>query len=213
LSSKLKKYIMTKKPKETKLIRNLLDRASYELWRSIETDQNSGIGRIHDDCHQQVTEAFQLLCCSWILSARVQLWENKVSQTDCNHSRNISGFRRDLSTLRYLVQSIPSAKSKLYFYEGAYRLICGSNPLECQQFFERTLRKRRVNVGTKIICNTNDDNSVPSLSDQYDFANALLLSAKYLPSHCFSCPAEREGYLREANSIADRFHKRDNVVL
>jgi sterol regulatory element-binding transcription factor 1 len=213
LSSKLKKHIINKKPKDTKLIRNLLDRASYELWRSIETDQNSGVGRIHDECHQQVIEAFELLSCSWILSSRVQLWEINCSQTDYNISRHISGFRRDLSTLRFLVQSIPSAKSKLYFYEGAYRLICGSNPLESQLFFERSLRKRRLNVGPKIICNSSDDNNTLSLSDQYDFANALLLSARYLPSDCFSCPAVREGYIREANNIVERYNKRHNVVL
>lgn len=212
LSSKLKKYIMNKKPKDTKLIRNLLDRASYELWLSIETDQNSGVGRIHDECHQQVIEAFELLSCNWILSSRVQLWEINCSQIDYNMSRHISGFRRDLSTLRFLVQSIPSAKSKLYFFEGAYRLICGSNPLESQLFFERSLRKRRLNVGSKIICNSSDDNNILSLSDQHDFANALTLIAKYLP-HCFSHPGEREGYIREANSIVDRYNKRDNVVL
>ncbi|XP_054159383.1 sterol regulatory element-binding protein 2-like [Oppia nitens] len=215
LISKLRKYITNKKPKDTKLIRNLLDRSSYELWRSIETDQNARIGPIQDECHQQVFEAFELLCCDWILWTRVKLWEINVNnQNDGNNLRHIKGFRKDLSTLRYLVESIPSAKSKLYFYEGSYRLICGSNPLESQLLFERTLRKRRLNVQPKIICNTNEENNIPSLSDQHDFAGALTLSAKYLPSHCFSCPAEREGYLREANSICDRFRRKpDDVIM
>ena len=214
LISKLKKYVMTnKKAKDTKLVRNLIDRSSYELWRSIETDQTTRMGRIQDECYQQVMEAFQLLCCDWILSTRLKLWEvTATSQTESNR-RHISGFRKDLSTLRYLVESIPSAKSKLYFYEGAYRLICGSNPLESQQFFERTLRKRRLNVSSKMLCNTNDENNIPSLSDQKDFANALLLSAKYLPSQCFSCSAEREGYIREANSICDKFRKPNDVIM
>lgn len=214
LISKLKKFVMTnKKANDTKIVRNLIDRASYELWRSIETDQTARMGRIQDECYQQVLEAFQLLCCDWILSTRLKLWEVSVtSQAEANR-RHITGFVRDLSTLRYLVESIPSAKSKLYYYEGAYRLICGSNPLETQQFFERTLRKRRLNVSSKMICNANDENNLPSLSDQKDFANALLLSAKYLPSQCFSCPAEREGYIREANSICDKFRKPNDVIM
>ena len=212
LSSKLKKYITLKQPKDSKLIRNLLNRASYELWRSIETGQNSSNGQIVDDCHQQITDAFQLLCCGWILSSRVKLWEANMNNPNWNSNQHISGFTRDISTLRYLVQNIPSAKSKLYFYEGAYRLICGSNPLETQLFFERTLRKRRINGGNNIIC-TAEDNNTASFSDKEDFANALLLSSKYLPSQCFSCPAEREGYLKEGIAIIERYQTQNKVVL
>ena len=91
-------------------------------------------------------------------------------------------------------------------------MICGSNPLETQLFFERTLRKRRINGGNNIIC-TAEDNNTASFSDKEDFANALLLSSKYLPSQCFSCPAEREGYLKEGIAIIQRYQTQNKVVL
>lgn len=101
LAGKLKRYILLKHPKESRVIRNLLDRASYELWRSIEVSEANrvDISRVRD-CSQQILEAFQLLCCDWLLSTRVALWEaNKNSGAS---KEIVSGFRRDLSTLRKL---------------------------------------------------------------------------------------------------------------
>ncbi|RWS17208.1 Sterol regulatory element-binding protein 1-like protein [Dinothrombium tinctorium] len=209
LSGKLKRFIALKKPKDTKVIRNLIDRASYELWRSIEMHENS---RVNGDCNQQIIEAFQLLCCEWLLSTRVSLWECNLNHALCSTSKSeqISGFRKDLSTLKYLIQMIPSAKTKLYLYEGSYRLICGSNPLTAQALFERALRKRRQ-TGNTIICST-EENQQLSVSDRSDVANALLQLSRHLPAQCLSCSGEREGYLREAKNLFGRNEGSKNVV-
>lgn len=201
LAAKMKRFITQKKPKDTKVIRNLLDRASYELWRSVETNQNAPPG---NECHQQVIEAFQLLCCEWLLSARTALWDHNsrpYQVTEVAHKQHLVGFRRDLSTLRYLVQFIPSAKTKLYLYEATYRLVAGSNPISSQFLFERALRKRRAAGAIHIICNNSDDSSAPSLSEENDFAKSLLLSSTHLPPQCFACSAEREGLKKEAYMI------------
>lgn len=210
LAGKMKKFIMSHKPKDNVVLKNLLDRAGYELWRSIEhfSDTRSTHVSLNTDsiqpkehkenCTPQMIEAFQLMSCEWLLSTRVVLWE--VNKSRASSRDTISGFRRDLCTLRYLVQMIPNAKSKLYLYEGSYRLICNSNPLTAASFFERTLRKRRQNE-TKVICITDGQKDPVSLSDNNDFASALSQMANHLPSQLMSCPAEREGYLSEANSI------------
>ncbi|KAI1296532.1 Sterol regulatory element-binding protein 1 [Halotydeus destructor] len=216
LSGKLKRYVSMNQPKEsqggsTRVIRNLLDRASYELWRSIEVNEalrGDDTSKTKIDCSQQITQAFQLLCSDWLLSTRVKLWElNKISSS----SDIVSGYRRDMSTLRYLTQCIPNAETKLYLYEGCYRLICNTNPLTAQSFFERTLRKRRNNGGKKIIC-TGDEKSSVSLSDHNDFKNALLQMGKNMPFY-MAHPAEREGYVREAEQITTCFFNNKKLLL
>jgi sterol regulatory element-binding transcription factor 1 len=212
LSGKLKRFIYMKNPKENRVIRNLLDRASYELWRSIEVNEASRIERVRkNDCTQQILEAFQLLACEWLLSSRVALWEQNKGTAGAPVKEVISGFRRDLSTLRYLIQFIPNAKTKLYLFEGSYRLITNSNPLIAQSMFERALRKRR-NGGSAIIC-TGDEKHPMSLSDQSDVASALLQMGKHLPSQLFSGVGEREGYIREAHSLLGRHMSDKKLIL
>lgn len=111
----------------------------------------------------------------------------------------------------YLIQFIPNAKTKLYLYEGSYRLICGSNPLTAQAFFERALRKRR-NGGGHMICSTDTERNPMSLSDTSDIASALLLMGKHTPSH-ISHPAEREGLIRESYALRGRQHSSDKKLM
>lgn len=231
LSSCLKKYSILKGPSmissfsksshQYQNFRLLLDRASYELRRSFETSSNSNN---IDECYVNLMEAFQLLSCDWILSTRVQLWQCVCENGSPNLRRNssarnrlVSSFRQDLSTLRYLSQTIPNAKTKLYYYEGAYRLMSGTNPLETQHYFNRVLRKRHCNNGNNIICTSNmiDDRrgTTNSLSDEHDYANSLLLSGKYLPPQCYSCKGERQGSIHDAHSIFNRFRQLKSLFI
>ena len=111
-----------------------------------------------------------------------------------------------------MAQLIPSGKTKLYLYEGSYRLISGSNPLVTQNLLERALRKRRQNGLSNIICATGEENSSLSINDQKDIANALFLIGKHLPTQCLSCSGEKEGYLKEAEAIMSR-HRSDKSLL
>jgi len=200
----------------------LLDRASYELRRSFEASAGTNGGNC-DDCYQQLVEAFQLLACDWLLSTRIQLWQ-KMFGKDANQdpairNRYVSSFRQDLATLRYLItQSIPAAKTKLYHYEGAYRLMAGTNPLEAQHYFNRSLRKRNLGTGSSLICvNPNlvsgaGSGEETSLNDEHDFAESLALSGRYLPDQCFSCEGERAGNLKEAEDILSRYRKTNQLM-
>lgn len=198
----------------------LLDRASYELRRSFETSSNAAN---YDECFVNLMEAFQLLACDWILSTRVHLWQcigecsTELKRNSAARNRFVSSFRRDLATLRYLSLTISNAKTKLYYYEGAYRLICGTNPLEAQHYFNRALRKRNSHSGNNLICTANigeDKRSVTnSLSDENDFAHSLLLSGRYLPSQCYTCKGERQGTIHEAHSILNRFRQLKSLFI
>ncbi|XP_015785096.1 sterol regulatory element-binding protein 2 [Tetranychus urticae] len=209
LGGKMKKYIEIKKPKDTKILMKLLDRASYELWRSIEMNESQ---KLQDDCNQQIIQAFQLLCTEWLLSTRLKLWELNCDSLSSSSQYHIRGFRKDLSTLRYMVQLIPSGKTKLYLHEGSYRLISGSNPLIAQNLLERALRKRRQNGLSNIICATGEQRNTLSINDQKDIVNALFMIGKHLPSQCLSCSGEKEGYLKEAEAIMNR-HQSDKSLL
>ncbi|XP_074596146.1 sterol regulatory element binding protein isoform X2 [Brevipalpus obovatus] len=211
LAGKMKRLIHTRNPSENRILMNLLDRASYELWRSIEVNENQ---KAKNDCNQHIIEAFQLLCCDWLLSTRFRLWETHMmrngSQNRSQH--HIKGFRKDLSTLRYLAQIILSSRTKLYLYEGAYRLICGSNPLLTQNLLERALRKRRQN-GLSIICANAEDAYPLSMNEQKDIANALISLGKNLPPQCFSCSGEKEGYVKEADAMMRHRGEQKNLIM
>lgn len=247
LTSCLRKYLTLKGDKiivhtgNSNNFRNyqlLLDRASYEMRRSFEATAasiNGGSG--HDDCYQQLVEAYQLLAADWLLATRTQLWQAMMSfqagstflASSAARNRFISSYREDLSTLRYIVgSSIPSAASKLYHYEGAYRLVAGTNPLQAQHYLSRALRKRGLagNGETSIICvnggghvlhsdgegSSGEQGTMTSLADEQAFAGSLALAARYLPSQCFSCEGERAGSLAEAEAIRGRYRKAKQLM-
>ena len=197
LAGKIKKHIATKKPGETPVMTNLLARASYELCLSIERHSDLGASNSDRDCTSHIISAFHLLCCDWLLSSRVALWEANLPSKQSSSREATSGFRTDLCTLRHLVQEMPTARAKLYLYEGSYKLICGSNPLKAQELFERTLRRRKYNEGTSVIC-TGDDRVPYSLSESKDISSALVQMGRHLPNELLASPAEREGYIAES---------------
>lgn len=212
LAGKIKKHVMSKQPKESLVLLNLMDRGSYELCRAIEHRKNTESAAINSrDCTPQILDSLQLLCCDWILSARVALWEANKSTLITTEA--VSGFRKDLSTLRYLVQVIPAAKAKLYLYEGSFRVMNNCNPIRSQELFQRTLRRRKCNEGNNVIC-TGDDKIPPSLCENRDIAAALMQMSKHMPNQMLSCPAEREGYMREATSLlANKSVSKKKVLL
>ena len=230
LTSCLRKYLSSKGDRmasHSKHHQNfilLLNRASYELRRSFEATSATNGGNC-DDCYQQLVRAFQLLACDWLLCTRIQLWQRMFDNRPLDYdmpirNRYISAYRQDLATLRYLVtNSIPIAQSKLYYYEGAYRLMAGTNPLDAQRFLNRSLRKRNTSSGTNLICTASNlptfspgSDEVNSLNDEHDYASSLKMSANYLPIQCFSCSAERDGNIEEANAILSKYKKTEQLV-
>lgn len=223
-SSCMKKYVWQKnKTKWTcsGQVRNflqLLDRASYELRKSFEASPNS-TNNDSDDCCSQLVEAFQLLAIDWILSTRVQIWQQIIQQNkekaihiQKDHfvqmkNEIIVAFGKDMAILRYLAQLMPpnAVRTKLYYYEGMYRFIAGTNPFEAQLFLDRALRKQRhPDNKNKLICGggANVDEMNASLSDQYDFIRCLHATSSYLPDNFFISSGERSGLLKEAGQIS-----------
>lgn len=170
-----------------------------------------------DACEAQMSAAFQLLCCDWLLASRQRCHRNCLSMASAmagisgteksldNSSvchAHLRGFRQDLGTLRWLVRSLPSARAKLLLYEGAYRLIAGSNPLHVQRIFERALRTTNPeSAGKHVICATTETTTPLSISQKCDMARSLLQLSRYLPNQCLTGPGEREGYLRQAETL------------
>ena len=204
LAGKLRKYIEYNLPTAYEnrgdKIRFMLDEASLELLKSIEIyEKQFEHNEENPSCMLQITSAFQLMCVDWLLSARLSYFELNRDQIVDNHE-HITGFRRDLETLRYLIKDKPIAKSKLYHYEGIYRVISGSNPLIIQALFDKVVKKRRVSSGAKVICTGGDESNILSISETSDIANSLY-AQKYLPEQCFSSRGEREGMFKEANHL------------
>lgn len=202
LAGKIKKFIINKNPHDIQLVTGLLSRANYELCLSIERygDLTCSSSNTDRDCTSHIISAFHLMCCDWLLSSRVTLWENNLQPSSHENHINrdfITGFHKDLTTLRHLVQEMPTARAKLYLYEGSYRLISGCNPLKAQELFERALRRRKYNEGSSLIC-TGDDRVPYSLSERRDIASALCRMGKHLPNELLTSTAEREGYIAES---------------
>jgi sterol regulatory element-binding transcription factor 1 len=175
-----------------------------------------------DACEAQMNAAFQLLCCDWLLATRQRCHRNCLAAAAVNSATSsgaektvvdsssighahLRGFRQDLGTLRWLVRSVPSARAKLLLYEGAYRLIAGSNPLHVQRIFERALRPSQTeSAGKHVICTTSESGLPLSISQKCDMARSLLQLSRYLPNQCLTGPGEREGYLRQAETLLGR---------
>ncbi|XP_075589355.1 sterol regulatory element binding protein [Dermatophagoides farinae] len=212
----------------------LLDRASYELRKSFEANSNNTIngGDVCDDCHVQLVEAFQLLALDWILSSRVQLWQhfqllsnqvedqqqqqNNQKQLSTIRNYSISAFGQDLKVLRYLSQSMmSSARTKLYYYEGVYRLISGASPFEAQLLFGRALRKRNCgHKSPKLICSPGTHDEPPSsLSDIDDYARSLQMSATYMPDQYFISTGERRGLIQEMKSLRAQYGRSEHLIV
>lgn len=265
LTSCLRKYLdrrvdrLAADAQRTRTFLLLLDRASYELARSFEVARGSSTTATSDarhntdhssattleDCHQNIVSAFQVVACDWLLATRVTLWERTSAGSveplvPWMRNRYISDFRKDLAILRYLAQVAPNVRTKLYLYEGAYRLISDTSPLEAQHFFSRVLRKRHASMGANqsIICSggggssngggggsspptSGADAAAPaglvalteSLSDEQDYARSLRLAGCYLPDQCFSCKAERAGNLCEAEEITARYRSKARSLM
>lgn len=96
----------------------------------------------------------QLLVCDWLLDTRTALWEESNINGDQNGvpvSNNVlSGFQKDVSSLRTLTQYIQWALPRVFLYEAAARLMAGASPGRTQQLLDRSLRCRSSK--SSIIC-------------------------------------------------------------
>ncbi|GLV35496.1 Sterol regulatory element binding protein [Carabus blaptoides fortunei] len=145
----------------------------------------------------------QLLLCDWLLETRTALWEEET--TDQEHTIPVantvlSGFQRDLSSLRSLTQHIPSALPRVFLYEATSRMMAGAAPGRTQQLLDRSLRHRHSK--TSIICGK--DKSQHEAGGERQHATALYMACRHLPGQLLSSPGERAGMLAEAAKTLER---------
>ncbi|XP_049791381.1 sterol regulatory element-binding protein 1 isoform X1 [Schistocerca nitens] len=157
----------------------------------------------------------QLLICDCLLETRTSLWEDEMGDVDVN-STNITvpvsnavltGFQRDLSSLRRLAQLVPSALARVFLYEATARMMAGAAPGRTQQLLDRSLRQRHSRGS--IICGK--DKSQQEVSGEREHAMALYLACRHLPAQLLSSPGERAGMLAEAAKTLERIGDRKRL--
>lgn len=145
----------------------------------------------------------QLLVCDWLLETRTALWD-EISENDpsvlCVYNGVLTSFQRDLSSLRMLVQHLPSFLPKVFLYEATSRIMAGAAPGRTQQLLDGSMRQRISKP--KMICGKGDK-CFQELKGDREHATALYMACKHLPGMMTS-PGERAGMLVDAAKILER---------
>jgi len=146
----------------------------------------------------------QLLICDWLLETRTSIWEDTVEvDPSCVPVPEsvLSGFQKDVTSLKALTTHIPSALARVFLYEATARLMAGAAPGRTQQILDRSLRHRHSK--SSLICGGKDKN-VNDVGGERQHAAALYLACKHLPGQLLSLPGERAGMLQEAAKTLER---------
>ncbi|XP_060045034.1 sterol regulatory element-binding protein 2 isoform X2 [Erinaceus europaeus] len=164
------------------------ERASSHLWSSLNV---SGV-----TCDPTLNQVVQLLTCDLLLSLRTALWQKQtgasqaLGETYHASGTELTGFQRDLGSLRRLAHSFRPAYRKLFLHEATVRLMAGASPTRTHQLLEHSLR-RRTAQSTK-------HGEVDSWPGQRERATAILLACRHLPLSFLSSPGQRAVLLAEA---------------
>ncbi|XP_066999695.2 sterol regulatory element-binding protein 1 [Anabrus simplex] len=159
----------------------------------------------------------QLLVCDWLLETRTTVWEEEGldMETSMNSispvpvpSSVLTGFQRDLGSLRRLTQFVPSALPRVFLFEATARLMAGAAPGRTQQLLDRSLRHRHNR--SSIICG-GKDKSQQEMGGEREHAAALYMACRHLPASLLSSPGERAGMLAEAAKTLERIGDRKRL--
>ncbi|XP_027728510.1 sterol regulatory element-binding protein 2 isoform X1 [Vombatus ursinus] len=164
------------------------ERASGHLWGSL------NVGGTASDAG--LTHVVQLLTCDLLLSLRTALWQKQAGSSPalgetCHASApELTGFQRDLGSLRRLAHSFRPAYRKVFLHEATVRLMAGASPTRTHQLLEHSLRRRTAQ--------TTKHGEVDALPGQRERATAILLACRHLPLSFLSSPGQRAVLLAEA---------------
>lgn len=153
----------------------------------------------------------QLLVCDWLLETRTTVWEEEELDSEVPvpvPSAVLTGFQRDLGSLRRLTQFIPSALPRVFLYEATVRMMAGAAPGRTQQLLDRSSLRHR-NIRTSIICGK--DKSQQDAGGEREHASALYMACRHLPAPLLSSPGERAGMLAEAAKTLERIGDRKRL--
>lgn len=149
-----------------------------------------------------------VLSCDWQLLSRTLLWEGGSVSATCGTTSGVSlhrsseaqlsGFQRDLHTLRRLAEHIPWLHTRLYLHEATLRLMAGAAPGKTQQLLNRSTSSR---VGRRgVVCGSGSG----SYAGEREHATALVMACRHLPSQLLASPGEMAGMLTEAARMFTR---------
>ncbi|XP_030063588.1 sterol regulatory element-binding protein 2 isoform X2 [Microcaecilia unicolor] len=159
------------------------ERASGHLWSSL--NMSSGLSSAN------LNKVVQLLVCDLLLSLRTVLWQKQaVGDTYHASPAELSGFQRDLSSLRKLAHSFKPACCKVFLHEASVRLMAGASPTRTHQLLEHSLRRRMTQ--------SSKQGELDALPGQRERAAAILLACRHLPIAFLSSPGQRAVMLAEA---------------
>uniref|UniRef100_A0A6J0T4N7 Sterol regulatory element-binding protein 2 n=1 Tax=Pogona vitticeps TaxID=103695 RepID=A0A6J0T4N7_9SAUR len=164
------------------------ERASTHLWNSL--NMSSGVSS------SGLNNMIQLLTCDVLLSLRTTLWQKQtnssqaIGETYHASASELTGFQRDLGSLRKLAHSFRPAYRKVFLHEATVRLMAGASPTRTHQLLEHSLR-RRSPQSTK-------QGELDAFPGQRERATAILLACRHLPLSFLSSPGQRAVLLAEA---------------
>ncbi|KAL4658033.1 sterol regulatory element-binding protein 2 isoform X1 [Arapaima gigas] len=118
-------------------------------------------------------------------------------------SSQLTGFQRDLSSLRKLGQCYRQAQHKVFLHETTVRLMAGASPTRTHQLLEHSLRRRSHNPG-----NAKEGDC---MLGERERAHAILLACRHLPLPLLTPPGQRAHLLAEARRALERVGDRRSV--
>ncbi|XP_053110282.1 sterol regulatory element-binding protein 2 isoform X3 [Hemicordylus capensis] len=164
------------------------ERASTHLWNSL--NMSSGVS------NTGLNNMIQLLACDLLLSLRTTLWQKQMNSSQAlgetyhASASELTGFQRDLGSLRKLAHSFRPAYRKVFLHEATVRLMAGASPTRTHQLLEHSLRRRTPQCSKQ--------GELDSLPGQRERATAILLACRHLPLSFLSSPGQRAVLLAEA---------------
>ncbi|XP_035400130.1 sterol regulatory element-binding protein 2 isoform X2 [Cygnus atratus] len=164
------------------------ERASSHLWNSL--NMSSGASST------ALSNVIQLLACDLLLSLRTSLWQKQASSSQAlgetyhASASELTGFQRDLGSLRKLAHGFRPAYRKVFLHEATVRLMAGASPTRTHQLLEHSLRRRTPQ--------SSKQGELDALPGQRERATAILLACRHLPLSFLSSPGQRAVLLAEA---------------
>ncbi|KAM7178789.1 sterol regulatory element-binding protein 2 isoform 3-T3 [Macrochelys suwanniensis] len=164
------------------------ERASNHLWNSL--NMSSGVS------NTGLNNMIQLLTCDLLLSLRTTLWQKQANSSQAlgetyhASASELTGFQRDLGSLRKLAHGFRPAYRKVFLHEATVRLMAGASPTRTHQLLEHSLRRRTPQSGKQ--------GELDTLPGQRERATAILLACRHLPLSFLSSPGQRAVLLAEA---------------
>ncbi|XP_025894044.1 sterol regulatory element-binding protein 2 [Nothoprocta perdicaria] len=164
------------------------ERASSHLWNSL--NMSSGVSSA------VLSSMMQLLACDLLLSLRTSLWQKQASSSQAlgetyhASASELTGFQRDLGSLRKLAHGFRPAYRKVFLHEATVRLMAGASPTRTHQLLEHSLRRRTAQ--------SSKQGEVDTLPGQRERATAILLACRHLPLSFLSSPGQQAVLLAEA---------------